>query len=40
MDSDNVNWPDEEMAVTVDQDIEIDLVGVLLGDVDGSWGAW
>jgi Ca2+-binding RTX toxin-like protein len=37
-DSDNVNWPDENIAVTLDQDTQIDLIGVLLGDVDGSWG--
>jgi uncharacterized delta-60 repeat protein len=37
MDSDNVNWPDEEMAVLLNDDTGIDLVGVLLGDVDGSW---
>jgi hypothetical protein len=37
MDNDNVNWPEENIAVTLDQDTQIDLVGVLLGDVDGSW---
>jgi len=39
MDSDNVTWPEEEMMVTLDQDTLIDLVGLLPGDVDGSWGA-
>jgi hypothetical protein len=39
-DSSDVNWPEENIAVTLDQDTQIDLVGVLLGDVDGSWGAW
>jgi len=38
MDSGNVIWPSADMAVTLDQDKEIDLVGVLLGDVNGSWG--
>jgi|GEM_PF-6524554 len=37
MSSDNVIWPDDTIPVTLDQDKEIDLVGVLLGDVDGSW---
>gem|GEM_PF-6289559 len=39
MDHDNVIWPDADITVTMDQDKEIDLVGVLMGDVDGSWGA-
>jgi hypothetical protein len=38
-DSSDVNWPEENIAVTLDQDTQIDLVGVLLGDVDGSWGS-
>jgi Ca2+-binding RTX toxin-like protein len=38
-DSSNVNWPEENIAVTLDQDTQIDLVGVLIGDVDGSWGS-
>lgn len=37
MERDNVTWPDAEIPVTLDQDKEIDLVGVLLGDVNGSW---
>ncbi|NTU54541.1 MAG: hypothetical protein HGA97_12795, partial [Chlorobiaceae bacterium] len=38
MSIDNVSWPDATIPVTLDQDKEVDLVGVLLGDVDGSWG--
>jgi Ca2+-binding RTX toxin-like protein len=38
-DSSDVNWPEENIAVTLDQDTQIDLVGVLSGDVDGSWGS-
>jgi hypothetical protein len=38
-DSSNVNWPEENIAVTLNEDTQIDLVGVLLGDVDGSWGS-
>jgi uncharacterized delta-60 repeat protein len=39
MDSNHVNWPATDIAVTLDQDTQLDLVGVLLGDVDGSWVA-
>jgi Ca2+-binding RTX toxin-like protein len=39
MDSGNVIWPSADMVITLDQDTEIDLVGVLMGDVDGSWGS-
>jgi uncharacterized delta-60 repeat protein len=38
MDRDHVTWPSSDIAVTLDHDTQIDLVGVLLGDVDGSWG--
>ena len=33
----NVAW-ESEQDVTVDQDLAVDLVGVVKGDVDGSWG--
>jgi hypothetical protein len=35
----NVVWPSSEIDVTIDQDQEINLVGVLKGDVNGSWVA-
>lgn len=38
MDSSNVTWPDADIPVTLDQNTWFDLVGVLPGDVDGSWG--
>jgi uncharacterized delta-60 repeat protein len=38
MSNDKVNWPDASIPVILNQDTEIDLVGVLLGDVNGSWG--
>lgn len=37
MDNNNVVWPVAEIPVTLDQDRTLDLVGVLPGDVDGSW---
>jgi Ca2+-binding RTX toxin-like protein len=37
MSRDDVRWPDADIPVTVGQDSEVQLVGVLLGDVDGSW---
>jgi uncharacterized repeat protein (TIGR02059 family) len=39
MSSDNVVWPDAEMPVTVSEGTEINMVGVLLGDVElaGLW---
>jgi Ca2+-binding RTX toxin-like protein/alpha-tubulin suppressor-like RCC1 family protein len=35
----NVVWPANEIEVTLDQDRQVDLVGVLMGDVNGSWVA-
>jgi hypothetical protein len=40
MSSNNVNWPSADIPVTLDQDKEIELVGVLMGDVDGNWSMW
>jgi uncharacterized delta-60 repeat protein len=37
MDSNHVTWPATDIVVTLDHDTQLDLVGVLLGDVDGSW---
>ncbi|NTU54596.1 MAG: hypothetical protein HGA97_13100, partial [Chlorobiaceae bacterium] len=39
MDRDLFVWPEAQISVTMDQDREIDLVGVLPGDVDGSWSS-
>jgi hypothetical protein len=33
----NVLWPAGEIDVTLDPDRQLDLVGVLKGDVNGSW---
>jgi hypothetical protein len=33
----NVVWPAGDLHVTIDQDQQLDLVGVLKGDVNGSW---
>lgn len=35
----DVDWGSANIPVTLDQDTRIDLVGVLLGDVNGSWAA-
>ncbi|RXK88456.1 hypothetical protein EST62_02800 [Chlorobaculum sp. 24CR] len=35
----SVLWPEAEVDVTLDQDQNVQLVGILMGDVDGSWVA-
>lgn len=37
MTKDSVSWPDAGSALTLDQNMSVHLVGVLMGDVDGSW---
>lgn len=37
MDSSQVFWPVTEIPVTLDHDQEVNLVGVLPGDVNGRW---
>jgi len=32
-----VDWSNADIAVTLDHDIELDLIGIVKGDVDGSW---
>jgi hypothetical protein len=34
-----VHWPDSSVTVTLDQDQELQLVGIVKGDVNGSWVA-
>ncbi len=35
----HVDWPDDPVAVTFGIDQELDLIGIVKGDVDGSWAA-
>lgn len=35
-----VDWSLEKIDVTLDTDIQLDLIGIVRGDVDGSWGAF
>jgi len=35
----HVDWSDNSISVTLDADQELDLIGVVKGDVDGSWAA-
>ena len=35
----NVVWHDSSIPVTLDMDQELHLIGIVKGDVDGSWGA-
>jgi hypothetical protein len=37
MNRNSVIWPAAHIDVTLDQDQHLDLVGVLKGDVNGSW---
>ena len=40
MSTDDVDWSAAQIPdVTLDQDLDVQLVGVLMGDVDGSWMA-
>ncbi|MDT9547295.1 MAG: hypothetical protein RI826_08175, partial [Chlorobium phaeovibrioides] len=39
MDKSAVDWEAAQMSVTVASDIEVDLVGIVKGDVNGSWVA-
>ena len=35
----SVIWPDNPTSVTLDHDLELNLIGIVKGDVDGSWGS-
>ncbi|MBV5304695.1 MAG: Ig-like domain-containing protein, partial [Chlorobium sp.] len=35
----NVIWPDNPIPITLDGDQELDLIGIIKGDVNGSWVA-
>ncbi len=35
----HVVWPDNPLPVTLEVDQEVHLIGIVKGDVDGSWGA-
>ncbi|MEI7695421.1 MAG: hypothetical protein WCI64_07235 [Chlorobium sp.] len=35
----HVVWPVDPMSVTLDQDQQLDLIGIVKGDVNGSWAA-
>ncbi len=35
----HVVWPDNPLLVTLDMDQELNLIGIVKGDVDGSWTA-
>ncbi len=35
----HVVWPDNPMPVTLDMDQDVNLIGIVKGDVDGSWSA-
>jgi len=35
----NVVWPDNPIPVTLNADQELDLIGIVKGDVNGSWVA-
>jgi VCBS repeat-containing protein len=35
----NVVWPDNPIPVTLDQDQDLHLIGIVMGDVNGSWAA-
>jgi len=37
MNRNTVDWSNADIAVTLDHDIELDLIGIVKGDVDGSW---
>ncbi len=39
MDRDTVDWSHVIPAVTLDHDVALDLIGIVKGDVDGSWAA-
>jgi len=32
-----VDWSNADIAVTLDHDVKLDLIGIVKGDVDGSW---
>ncbi|MEI8103216.1 MAG: hypothetical protein WCG61_06790 [Chlorobium sp.] len=35
----HVVWPDNPIPVTLDMDQDVHLIGIVKGDVDGSWAA-
>ncbi len=35
----NVVWPDDPVSIIFGTDQELDLIGIVRGDVDGSWVA-
>ena len=35
----HVVWPDNPIPVTLDMDLDVNLIGIVKGDVDGSWAA-
>ena len=35
----NVVWPESPIPVTLDMDQELNLIGIVKGDVNGSWAA-
>jgi len=37
MAKDSVVWPESPIAVTFDQDHTLSLIGIVKGDVNGSW---
>ena len=39
MDRSNVDWSHVIPTVTLDHDVALDLIGIVKGDVDGSWAA-
>ena len=39
MDRSNVDWSHVIPTVTLDHDIALNLIGIVKGDVDGSWAA-
>ena len=32
-----VHWPEADIAIPLNHDMELDLIGIVKGDINGSW---